>query len=146
MKDLEKKYCENERGKTESGRKNKATYQKKIPTATPEKYKAKCLVTAGIRNGSIVKQPCSECGDKVVDAHHPDYDKPLDIVWLCRKHHMEIHGKQLHDYSLLSENRKKELRDSIAAGEGVGRGGNRKGAGRPFLPEGQKKVYFKKEE
>ena len=30
---------------------------------------------------------CNELGEK----HHLDYNKPLEILWLCRKHHKEIH-------------------------------------------------------
>ena len=26
-----------------------------------------------------------------VHAHHPDYSKPLDVVWLCHKDHMREH-------------------------------------------------------
>jgi hypothetical protein len=23
--------------------------------------------------------------------HHPDYAKPLNVVWFCREHHLAIH-------------------------------------------------------
>lgn len=31
---------------------------------------------------------CNELGER----HHPDYSKPLEIVWLCREHHLREHG------------------------------------------------------
>lgn len=31
--------------------------------------------------------------DKQVEAHHKDYRNPLDVVWLCRKHHIKLHKK-----------------------------------------------------
>jgi len=58
----------------------------------PHKIEARKRVYIGIRNGSITRQPCVICGLKKVDAHHKDYSKPLDIMWLCRKHHWEWHA------------------------------------------------------
>lgn len=59
----------------------------------PEKYAARQKVLIAVRNGSLVKQPCKECGALKVEAHHPDYSKPLDVIWLCKKHHMEYDKK-----------------------------------------------------
>ena len=38
---------------------------------------------------TLKRQPCW-CG-ATAEAHHPDYDKPLEVEWLCKKHHMEKH-------------------------------------------------------
>ena len=56
----------------------------------PEKYQARTAVNNAIRDGVLIKQPCRICGDSA-DAHHEDYSKPLDVWWLCRKHHAERH-------------------------------------------------------
>ena len=32
---------------------------------------------------------CFEIGQR----HHPNYKKKEEIIWLCRKHHLLIHGK-----------------------------------------------------
>lgn len=40
----------------------------------------------------IVKLPCQVCGELKSEAHHKDYNKPLEVVWLCRKHHRELHN------------------------------------------------------
>lgn len=45
------------------------------------------------RIGIIKQQRCSKCGSFDTEKHHPDYDKPLDIVWLCKIHHSEEHKK-----------------------------------------------------
>lgn len=59
----------------------------------PEKCKAQELVASKIRKGEIKRGNCSVCGKERAEAHHPDYSKPLKIVWLCKKHHVEEHKK-----------------------------------------------------
>ena len=59
----------------------------------PEKMKAHRIASTGLSTGFIEKKPCKVCGDKKVDMHHEDYTKPLDVVFLCRVHHTEVHRK-----------------------------------------------------
>jgi hypothetical protein len=40
-----------------------------------------------VRKGLVQRQDCEECGSHNTSAHHEDYDKPLDVRWLCRTHH-----------------------------------------------------------
>lgn len=55
------------------------------------KRAAHILVGNAIRDGKLMKQPCEKCGSKKAQAHHDDYTKPLDVRWLCTKHHREVH-------------------------------------------------------
>ena len=67
---------------------------------TPEEKKLKrdsrALCNSAIRRGLIVKRPCEICGvEKLIEAHHDDYSKPLDVRWLCKDHHAEHHRNEL---------------------------------------------------
>lgn len=42
--------------------------------------------------GDIARESCSICGDEDTQAHHPDYDKPLEVTWLCVRHHTDLHA------------------------------------------------------
>lgn len=54
--------------------------------------KAHLAVSQAIKSGQLQRQPCEVCGSVVqVEAHHADYDKPLDVEWLCQTHHKERH-------------------------------------------------------
>ena len=47
-----------------------------------------------IGRGDLKKKPCVVCDtNKNIHAHHCDYNKPLDVMWLCPKHHKEWHSK-----------------------------------------------------
>lgn len=59
--------------------------------AHPERKKASTAVARAIRAGRLVPQPCWVCGE-MAQAHHPDYSRPLDVVWLCILHHRQAHG------------------------------------------------------
>jgi len=58
----------------------------------PEAYACHKGTQTAIRNGTLIKQPCEMCGNHDVHAHHDDYSKPLNVRWLCHKHHMEVHA------------------------------------------------------
>ena len=64
---------------------------KEYRTKFPERAKANALVGAAVRDGKLKKQPCWVCGGKAI-AHHPDYSRPLDVVWLCQPHHKQTHA------------------------------------------------------
>ena len=57
----------------------------------PGKYKANYLLTNAVRDGRINRLPCEVCGEIKSEGHHPDYSKPLEVKWLCKIHHNNIH-------------------------------------------------------
>jgi len=48
-------------------------------------------VSRAIKSGQLVRQPCLRCGNEKSLAHHEDYDKPLDVMWLCQPCHKQRH-------------------------------------------------------
>ena len=73
--------------KTESGRSSHAKALRKQIALFPEKYRARTAVRNAVRDGKLLRLPCVECGEPKSEGHHEDYSKPLDVVWLCNKHH-----------------------------------------------------------
>lgn len=51
----------------------------------PHKEKARHAVSDALRAGKISRPgECSNCGKACKpQGHHPDYSKPLDVIWLC---------------------------------------------------------------
>ena len=82
-----RKYRKTEKGKT--------TLKKGIDKYLrlhPHVKKAKEIVRYHIRTGRIKKEPCLICNTTDnLQAHHEDYSKPLEIIWLCRTHHKQYH-------------------------------------------------------
>lgn len=68
---------------------NNAT--KKYVSSQPKRRAAQVAVGNALRDGRLQKLPCFICGDSA-QAHHPDYDRPLDVVWLCDLHHKQAHA------------------------------------------------------
>jgi len=60
------------------------------------KDKTRCQVEYLVLKGKIKREPCSVRGEiNKVEAHHEDYTQPLNITWLCRKHHVVKRKKDL---------------------------------------------------
>lgn len=68
---------------------NNYRYKLRMKAKYPEKFKCRAICTQAVRSGKLFKQPCEVCGNQKSEAHHEDYDKPLDVIWLCRLHHRE---------------------------------------------------------
>lgn len=50
-------------------------------------------VARAIRSGKLVRNSCERCGNEKSYAHHEDYDKPLDVMWLCQPCHKQRHAE-----------------------------------------------------
>jgi hypothetical protein len=77
----------------EENREKISARNRKWRQENPEKHKAYIAVNNATRRGKLVPQPCEHCGAEnyKTEGHHPDYSKPLDVVWLCRPCHKQLH-------------------------------------------------------
>jgi len=68
-------------------------FRKNNKMTPDQKKKDSCRSYANVylSRGKLVKEHCQVCGEKKVEMHHEDYNKPLEIKWLCREHHLKIH-------------------------------------------------------
>lgn len=78
-----------DRAKRPDRKKYMSDAQKRRRAKYPEKNRAYLKVYRAIKKGIIKRENCF-CGQKA-EAHHDDYKKPLDVIWLCKKHHEERH-------------------------------------------------------
>lgn len=81
-------------GRSIKGRISKAKWFKDNWENIKHKVAAKNSVHRAVRKGVLIKGLCAVCGDVRVEAHHTDYTKPLDVVWLCDGHHQAVHGRR----------------------------------------------------
>lgn len=85
------------KGGAEVKRVNNALRAAEYRRMNPDVVRCHDAVNNAVRHGRLVRGPCEVCGEKKVDAHHDDYTKPLDVRWLCRKHHLELHRPKSPD-------------------------------------------------
>ena len=59
----------------------------------PIKWRAYSIVRDALRDGRLIRPTiCSECGNgPPIEGHHHNYNKPLDVNWLCRPCHRNKH-------------------------------------------------------
>lgn len=71
---------------------------KRMREQYPQKASARLAVRRALERGDLVAKPCAVCGNAEAQAHHENYDLPLEVVWLCVPHHAERH-RQLRAHS-----------------------------------------------
>src|SRR5208283_5739373 len=66
--------------------------QKVYRRINPEKIAAKQMVNKAVKDGSLIKSgTCEKCGASGrIEGHHPDYSKPMEVVWLCPPCHRKV--------------------------------------------------------
>lgn len=54
-----------------------------------KKQVARSAVSVALRKGELKKPSrCTDCKTELqLQGHHEDYDKPLDVIWLCQTCH-----------------------------------------------------------
>lgn len=91
--------CNTERarkyGKTKIGKKKVYSAVYKSIAKYPHKQKARLSVFYAIKTGNLIKpEKCRKCGsNSQLFGHHTDYNKPLEVEWVCRNCHNDIHKK-----------------------------------------------------
>ena len=79
--------------------------------ANRDKKKSNTAIGNAKRDGRLAPWPaCAlpECNSKP-EAHHPNYDAPFDVVWLCHKHHMQTHKEY---NALMRSHKNQQLSDT----------------------------------
>lgn len=74
--------------------------QRRSQARYPEKQEARQQVRIAVRSGAMVRKPCEVCGEPKTEAHHEDYSKPLEVMWLCHVHHRKQHYKNARPRAL----------------------------------------------
>jgi hypothetical protein len=81
--------------KLEQNRVSAKKHKEKRNAYAKTRDKLKLAARRAIRNriyrGYMKRGSCDVCGVPNADAHHANYSKPLEVRWLCRKHHAEAH-------------------------------------------------------
>lgn len=86
-KQRSKRYLQSEKGILYNRQKSARQRAK-----NPVKYLARIKAARYLeKNLQCSVEGCSVPGER----HHPDYSKPLEVVYLCKKHHMELHSNKL---------------------------------------------------
>jgi hypothetical protein len=79
-----------------AGRKAAAAYHRKHYLQNRNSYLARKVYRRAIERGELTPPPqCEQCGGNAggIEGHHCDYNKPLDVMWLCRLCHRKWHAK-----------------------------------------------------
>lgn len=86
----QKEYSRTEAGR-QAAKKAATNYRKSEQYSLKQNARKKVL--RAVKSGRLVKPiTCDVCKqEKELEAHHEDYNKPLEVDWLCKECHENIH-------------------------------------------------------
>ena len=86
----QKKYMASIKGKFKHNE-TKKRYEKE----NPEKISAQRKVRSAIKSGKLIRpEICDVCKKQGnIAAHHEDYNKPLEVIWMCQYCHLYHHQR-----------------------------------------------------
>lgn len=94
-RDANRKWMRESRYRSRPGVRERRRLSSQTKSETIE-FRARVLVGRAVDRG-VLERPdhCPECGQSElgIHAHHEDYTKPLDVVWLCSECHGKRHRK-----------------------------------------------------
>ncbi len=83
----------------EKNRRYYKAHRKEILSRRKERYEenkhkgsAHKKVAWALLSGKLKRGTCEKCKSGDVEAHHFDYTKPLEVTWLCKRHHARTHA------------------------------------------------------
>lgn len=88
-------YRERDKKYNVTHKKQRNKYNNDWKKKNTHKNAAHSLIYLAIKQGVLKKEKCRDCERIETEAHHNDYTKPLEVIWLCRFHHrLEKHKSQ----------------------------------------------------
>jgi len=72
-------------------------HQKRYRESHPGKVRVRAMLRRAVKAGLIQKAAaCEKCTrtDRPLHGHHPDYSKPLEVIWLCAWCHNDTHRQE----------------------------------------------------
>jgi hypothetical protein len=78
---------------TKAGKDVKKRASKKWSELNKSKKRTHLKVKRAIMAGKLIRKPCKICKNEKSQAHHPDYSKPLSVIWLCSWCHAAEHKR-----------------------------------------------------
>lgn len=90
---------------TEHGRKKRNERSANWEKQNPDKRRVHDRTIYAVETGKLIRpESCSECKKICTPhAHHEDYSKPLEVIWLCSTCHFYLHHKHKHHAERTSE-------------------------------------------
>lgn len=80
-----------DRNQREDRKAMRKTYLRHQRCENPQKSKARAMAARAAKDGRITREPCYFCGSaENLEMHHPNYEYPLKVYWLCRQCHRRL--------------------------------------------------------